>query len=248
MSFKVNGTSVPTSSASDRVPKVCCAHESPASNQILPMHQGISNIESSSESRITNRANSVPACSDITSKRIVGINEKSTDTLVPDCDTEERSSKFKNSAIGQIQCVHPTKNLSNGLTSELSSLGEKPSSISPSKDNLFTESSEEKTKQISCTDTTCNHSPNSNNPTLKKPLCHQHQNSTYLSASTANQPQGGSGCNVTLNATCCSSDDFSTEDTCEDSTRELESSIPASTFEEAKELAEEDCSTVLLKE
>ena len=170
------------------------------------MNQGISNIELSSELRITNRANSVPACSDITSKRIVGINEKSTDTLVPDCDIEERSSKFK---VGQTQS-DPTKNLSNGLTSELSSLGEKPTSISPSKDNLFIESSEERNshlKQISCTDTTCNHSPNTNNPLLKKhqPLCHQN-----LSSSTANQPQ--SGCNVTLNATCCSSDDFSTED------------------------------------
>ena len=125
---------------------------------------------------------------------------------------------LKTAQLGKYSVIQQ-KNSSNGLTSESSTVGEKPTSISPSKDKLITESLEERnshTKQMSCIDTTCNnHSPNSNNPLLKKhSLCQQHQTSAYLSASTAaNQLQGGSpGCNITLNATCCSSDDFSTED------------------------------------
>jgi len=208
----VNGSSVLNSSNSERVNvlKACCSHESPASNHHIPsMHQGIiSNTDSPVGEVSLNPINrtSISVCSDISSRMNVGgINERSTDTLVPDCDIEERSSKLK-----QPFC-DPSKSSSNGTSSELS--GEKPST-SPSKDILPAESAEEKnghTKQNACTDI-CNYSPNN---ILKKYPC-QHQNSSYLSATAANvnhQQIGFGGCNTAMNATCCSSDDtFSTED------------------------------------
>ena len=163
------------------------------------MH-GFSNIDSSaSGSSITmNKTTSSASCTDVSSKKI-GINETSTDTLVPDCDIEERSSKVN--SVGQ-NCDQ-SKTSSNVLT-DLSA--DNKVSTSPSKDNLPVESEEGNghLKQSPCTD---NGNSLPNNMSKKHPC---HQTSPYLVAPAAGQ-QPHPPC-ITMNPTCCSSDDFSTEE------------------------------------
>ena len=83
--------------------------------------------------------------------------------------------------------------------------------MSPSKDTLQTELEDRNVhvKHASNTETS-NHSPN--NHTLKKhQICQLHQNpSQHLSSGSGNQLT--SPCTNPMNVTCCSSDDFSTED------------------------------------
>ena len=189
--------------------------ESPASipHQIMPMQNGsLSNTDLppssvsdvSSDLNINRTTKSVS--SDISIRmKMVDIIERSTDTLVPDCDIEERSSK-----LNKPFC-DPSKSSSNGTSLELSAAaGEKPT-ISPSKEILPAESVEDKNGHTkpnpSYVDNFNNISPNN---LLKKYPCH-HQNPT---ASPQQQQIGFGGCNSAMNAgNCCSSDDtFSTED------------------------------------
>ena len=195
--FQVDGSSVNSSSCSDRAPKLCCNHESSSSSQ---NHHGKSSKSSEGPSKAINRAVEAVS-SDIINKNnnIGGINERSTDTLVPECDIEERSSKLHNLASSSGQMCDQSNASLNGV--------QESSAMSPSKDTLQTELEDRnvQVKHVSNTETS-NHSPN--NISVKK-VCQLHQNPPqHFSSGSGNQLT--SPCTNPMN--CCSSDDFSTED------------------------------------
>lgn len=181
--MQVGGSSIPISSSSDNVPKVCYSHESKSTSQ-NPMANGQSSTSTEGSSKATNRT--IEAVSDIMNKtnNTGGINERSTDTLVPDCDIEERSSRLYNITGGAQAC-----DASNGV--------QESSTISPLNETLQT--------KLEMTP---------DNVMIKKhQICQLHQNSAqYLSSGPGNQHAVTSPGSNPMNATCCSSDDFSTED------------------------------------
>merc|ERR1712223_898414 len=177
----VGSSSIPISSSSDKVQKVCYSHELSLTSQ-NPTTRGQTINHKDGPSKAINRT--VEAVSDIMNKttNIGGINERSTDTLVPECDIEERSSRLHNIAVGGQSCDQ-----SNGI--------QESSTISPSKETIQTE---------------LDISPNSLN--VKK-HCQLHQNSSQIhSSGPGTQNAVASPCSNPMNATCFSSDDFSTED------------------------------------
>merc|ERR1719210_1085094 len=145
------------------------------------MSNSQSRVSAEGHSKAINRT--VEAVSDIMNKTN-HINERSTDTLVPDCDIEERSSRLQNLAGGGQPC-DPTTGV------------QESSTISPSKETIQTE------LEIS-----------PNNVTIKKhQICQLHQTSAqHLLSGSGNQHAVTSPGSNPMNGTCCSSDDFSTED------------------------------------
>ena len=177
----VGSSSIPISSSSDKVPKVCYSHELSLTSQ-NPTTRGQTINHKDGPSKAINRT--VEAVSDIMnkSKNIGGINERSTDTLVPECDIEERSSRLHSIAVGGQHCDQ-----SDGI--------QESSTVSPSKETIQTE---------------LDISPNNLN--VKK-HCQLHQNTSQIhSSGPGTQNAVASPCSNPMNATCFSSDDFSTED------------------------------------
>ena len=180
-----------------------CCHEGQAessSNQIPLMTRTVVDTPTTETSSSDTDKKVLPVSSDIFLKKI-SINERSTDTLVPDCDTEERSSRY----LEKIQC-DPSTNSTNGVTESSSSV-EIPSRASKdTSPKLLGEDKNGHTEQsLTICQDSCGLSPN--NPSKRHP-CSCTQNSSHVSSSIVSNGHH----HQQQPPTCCSSDDFSTED------------------------------------
>ena len=138
------------------------------------------------------------------SREKIGINERSTDTLVPDCDIEERSSKINNVGKNCDQS-NTSSNISTDLSANIKLL-----STPLSKDNVPTEESEEDNGHQKQNPSSTENGNNLIANTSNKHSCH-HQNSLILPTTQASGQQQQTSCTIPMNVTC-SSDDFSTEE------------------------------------
>ena len=186
---------MPTTCPSENIIPNLCLH-----NESLSLVEGTSNINSSATGLPINTNKSTSAAVGLGSKAM-GINEKSTDTLVPDCDIIERSSKLNNTGGQHCDQSKTSSNISIDLSAY-------KLSMPPSKDSLPLAEVDEAKEQSPNKDTNTNALSNHN--TSQKLLACHHMNSSYL---TTTQQQLQPPCiNNTANGNCCSSDDFSTEE------------------------------------